>query len=368
MKHIKTLIAIVLVISTLFAFAGCTDKPRGNNTEALASNQPAGSDGQDNPNQTLPNDTTPVTVETDAFTFQELIDQTTVHVLNKSTVPYNEGYISAVHGIDYENYDVATVLTVGIEFPNGNISNEIFGIKVVGETTIDPNGEPAVYSIHGGFSNEERTYEILVFSIGGDVDPSKAEVQLKTCDETVFTKKFVNNGAAEGFEEVQPKFKSDYNLAQFGVESKIVKLKGRYYACWNKRQSDYERGTIDGKEYEAIYEAITVIPLEGGFGQDIIYEDCQVNMPTDITKTHGEFTMDNLEGVTDGIMDEAEVSTKFVLKVVRVIDEEKVNGEYTDDVKNSLFHDKRQFLKYSTVSIADGDGGTVTFMYGNKFY
>ena len=365
---IKRLFAIILALTVIFTLVGCSDKPgsSGESTEKQApseSNAPGQTDAQ------TEQPTVSGTVETSAMTFQEVVDQTVVHVLNKTTVPYNEGYISAVHGIDYEDYDVATVLTVGIERPaNVNFENEVSDTRVVGETTLDPNGKPAVYSIHGGFYNEDKTYEIIVYSIGGDVDPSKAEMQFTTYDGSVFTKKFVNDGAAEGFEEVQPKFKSDYNMAQFGTESRIVKLKGRYYACWNKRKSDYEYGTLDGKEYEAIYEAITVIPLEGGFGQAIILEDCQVNMPTDIANTHGEFSMDNLEGITDGIMDEGEVSTKFVLKVVRVITEEKVDGEYSSEVKNSLYRDRREFLKQSSVTIADGDGGTVTFTYGSKFY
>lgn len=364
---IKRLFSIILAVTIIFTLAGCSGKTdnTGGSTEKPASSE------NDSPDQPTPSEQPTVsdTIETGALTFQEVVDQTVVHVLSRTTVPYNEGYISAVHGIDYEDYAVATVLTVGIEHPkNVNFDNEVWETKVVGETTLDPTGEPAVYSIHGGFYNEDKTYEILVYSIGGDVDPSKAEMQFQTYDGNVFTKKFVNDGVAEGFEDVQPKFKSDYYMAQFGTESKIVKLKGRYYACWNKRQSDYERGTLDGKEYEAIYEAITVIPLEGGFGQDIILEDCLVDMPLGIAKTNGEFSMDNLEGITDGIMEEGEVSTKFVLKVVRVIDEEKINGEYPDDVQSSLYNDKREFLKHSSVTIADGDGGTVTFTYGSKFY
>lgn len=363
--HIKSMIAMLLAITIFFTLIGCTGKPGADSSETKPT---ASGSEQDQPATTETPSTTSPTVETESFTFQEMIDGTTVHVLSKATVPYNEAYISAVHGIDYEDYDVATVLVVGIELPRGDLANEIYETKVAGETTLDPSGEPAVYSVHGGFMNEDKTYIINVYSIGGDVDPSKAEFTLKTYDGDVYTKKFENNGEPEGFDAIVPKFNSDYMKNYYGVDSKIVKLKGRYYACWNKRDSDYERGTIDGQDYQAIYEAITLIPLEGGFSQTIYLSDCQVEMPTDVAKTRGEFSMDNVVGVTDGTLDEPEVTTKLVLKVIRMIDEEKVDGKYTSDDENKFYTDLRQFRKYSSVSIPDGEGGTVTFTYGTKFY
>lgn len=363
--HIKGMIAMLLAITIIFTFVGCTGTPgaEGSDTKSAAS----GSE-QNQPATTETPSTTSPTVETESFTFQELIDGTTAHVLSKTTVPYSEGYISAITGIDYEDYNVATVLVIGVEYPKCDILNEIYETKVIGETTVDPNGEPAVYDVHGGFLNNDKTYAITIFSIGGDVDPSKAELAFKTYDGETFTKKFENNGEPEGFENVVQRFRSDYVENNFGVESKIVKLMGRYYACWNKRDSDYERGTIDDQDYQAIYEAITLLPLEGGFSQTINLADCHVEMPVDVAKTRGEFSMDNVEGLTDGVLDEPEVTTKLVLKVIRMIDEEKVNGKYTSDDQGLFYTDLREFRKYSTVSIPDGDGGTVTFTYGSRFY
>ena len=84
----------------------------------------------------------------DQPSLEERFSQVRVEVLARTVVPSEDGAINGYLAYG-EGYDKATILTLGLTFPDWEASYECGGVSIVGETATDAKGDPVPQTSYG---------------------------------------------------------------------------------------------------------------------------------------------------------------------------------------------------------------------------
>lgn len=281
-----------------------------------------------------------------------------VELLAKEVIDYKDAYING-YFVYSEDYSKATILTIGISFPKNAYRNHYKDITISGETATGKDGKPTVQTNYDtAWIDDSNGYSLMVIRMGGEVDPSKVDIQLtgKT-DGVVVNTKFENNGEVSGFANSVTAFTDEDNV--FGCNSSIVKLKGRHYLIVRRfNSSSGWGGSSNGHDTATETKSYVLIPLEGGFDRTLTKNDVKLVISETVANTTANVLV-NESGVVDASSLDAQ--TTIEVEVVRtVIEPENSDGTYSDEVYDKIDEDQSKMFENITLEIDDGDGNKVT--------
>lgn len=350
----KILSIVLLILLLAVTFAGCQgSEPR----EADASTE---SQAQSIPNasETVPTNVpvtqvegTPEMEPTTRPSLEERFSEVEVEVLAKAVVPYEE---SAINGyLAYsEDYETATILTLGLRFPDWDSAYNCGTITVIGETATEADGKPVPQTSTGsnwGNTQLEKPYYIVVQRVAGEVDPSKATVRIKESwgGGASAEVPILHDGKPVGFAAAKDVFPDS-----------VKTLQGRAYFIVRRYWSSYSASG------DSLTDTVSfvLVPLEGGLGKTLNPDEMKLYIPDSITATSGELLV-NVNGAIDGST--VNRQSTIELAITRELYEERgEDGYYPDEVFKQATADMNSFADASYVEIDDGSGGTVTLCFG----
>lgn len=350
----KTILTTVLILLLLALLVGCQrDSRRETNAETyipVESYEDSQEDLQPVPQQTRPAETA-VPEPIDQPSLEERFSQVRVEVLARTVVPYEDGAINGYLAYG-EGYDKATILTLGLTFPDWDSSYECGGVSIVGETATDAKGDPVPQTSYGTSwmnSTLDQPYAIMIRRVAGEVDASKARVRLKQSMGSVSAEVPIqNHGDPVGFSHLADAF-----------PTQVKRLQGRTYMIVRRYWSSYSASG------DTLTDTVSfvLVPLEGGLGKTLDASGMRLFTPDDIRATSGELLVNINSAIDASTID---LQSTIELAITRELYEERgEDGYYPDEVFKEANKDMNDFADASYVEIDDGSGNTVTLRFGD---
>ena len=368
---IKKLVIAILALAIIFTIVGCSDKPDTGatnptdkpSTSTESGNAPAQTSDIPAPSGEEPGETQQPVVEK---TFKTVIGACKVDLLNIEYVPYDEAEINGYY-VFSEDYEDATILTVGIRFPAENDVLYMYGYSVYPDS--DTSDKAPVQTSYGtSWHNESYDYALIVIRVGGKVDPSKAVMLFKdNYSEDTVALSFENNGEPAGFDRAVEAFSGYSGWGKksmeeyYGVPSAIVKLEGRYYKIVRRYTS-----IISGIGNETL--SYVLVPLSGGLQQDESLAGKAIFHPaesvTDVKRT--------LKINENGKVDESTIDCQTTIELDHeyLVPDELITDdynpayyEYLDEHQEYIEGQMELDGEQSTVEFSDGDGNAVILKF-----
>ena len=298
--------------------------------------------------------------------FDTIIAPGKAEILNIEYLPYEHAMINGF-GVYSEDYEDATILTIGLEFESKKAKNYIGLLTVFPDDNTEIKAPTQTY--YGtGWNSKPGNYVVAVIRVGGKIDPAKAVLQVKEKygGTGVTTMKFENNGIAAGFEKAIAAFgerarSSDKTLEEtYGVPSSVVKLNGRYYMIV-RRYCSVTRSIGENISF-------ILIPLSGGLERDVeLAEKAVYKTDGSVTDVTGYLEINIHKGVDASTIDE---QTTIELNHTYVVPAEYDQNDY--DRYYDYIDQQREYINgqleadaaATTVEIPDGDGNTVVLKFG----
>lgn len=381
MKHAnitKSIIAALILVSMLFAiaaFSGCEKQPAKVDPEKETTQNAAsgsGNESQENPDATnvetqqpssSEQDTEPVVQEEN---FDTIIAPGKAEILNIEYLPYEHAMVNGF-GAYSEDYEEATILTIGIEFESKRAKDYIGLITVFPDDNTEEKAPTQTY--YGtGWNNKPGNYVMAVLRVGGKIDPSKAVLQVKEKygGSGITTMKFENNGEAIGFEKATAAFSkqarsSDKPLEEvYGVPSSIVKLNGRYYMI-HRRYCSVIRSIGNTESY-------VMVPLSGGLERDMdLASKATLHTDGSVTDVSGFLEINVNKGVDASTIEEQttiELNHEYIVPAEYDPNDYDRYYDYIDQQRDYINDQLEAYTAVTTVEIEDGDGNTVVLKFG----
>lgn len=271
-------------------------------------------------------------------------------VLSQAVVPLEDGAVN-----DYftpENgYEVATILTLGLSFPEKESAYRFGGLVLTGETATDDNGKPVPQSTYRSSwinTEREKPYAIVILRIAGRIDPSKVSVQIKDRWGEVSSEiRVENSGHPIGFADAEKAF-----------PDQVCRLQGREYIVVRRYLSNLSTSGT------ALTDTISyvLVPLEGGFEKTLDSDGMKLITPDNVPSTSGKLLV-NVHSAIDATTI-AQQSTIELAVTRDVRDDRDENGHLPDEAIKQADEDMRRFAAASYVVIENGNGGSVTLPFG----
>ena len=330
----------MLILVFMLTFIGC----QANTPAAPADQEQAITTVSGAPVQTAPSSTTEAPSLGDRFA------DVKVDVLAKHTAPYSESEING-YGAYSEDYETATILTLGLTFPDQDTAYNFGGATLVGESATGEDGQPVPQAC-SLWRNDEKLYCVVLLRAAGEIDAEKACVKIsekyKGTSQTASAVVSMQNGAEPiGFDGAKEAFPKE-----------IQKLQGRTYMVARRYWSNYSAGT----DYQTDTISYVLIPLEGGLEKTLDAGHMKLFTPSDIKGTSGVLLVNE-----NGVIDSSTLKSQntIELAVTRSLYEERGANGYSDEVYERAAQDTKDFVKASYVEIDDGDGNTVVLRFGD---
>ena len=363
-KRIFALLLCVLMVVSIFTACGKkdeTDVKEPTNSEVTDTKPVEQPEEEIPPADTEPVETEP-TVDPEEIARQEkeacenALKDVKVELLSREVVDYENGYINGFL-VYSEDYEKATILTIGIKFPDGVYYDYYKGITIAGETATGKDENPVVQTTYDtGWIDNGKNYALMIVRLGGEVDPAKADIQIKGENDVVVNTKFENDGAAVGFDNAKTAFADKED--DFGCGSSIVKLKGRHYIIIRRFNSSTGWGGGEDYDCSTATKSYVLIPLDGGFTKTLTKDDVKLTVTEPVANTEAQLLV-NESGRVDA--SSLECQTTIEVEVIRtVVEPEDEEGSYSDEVYDKIDDDQDQMFKNVILEIDDGDGNIVT--------
>ena len=335
-------VTIMLFFMLLLTLVGCRT-----NTPAIKAEERKESTYKENTTISEPEQTAPEP-STELPSLEDRFAEVKVDVLAKYTVPYSESEING-YGTYSEDYESATILTLGLTFPDKDAAYNFGSAALVGETDKDGQSVPQAYTI---WRNEEELYCVVLLRAAGEIDAESASVKItekyKGSSQTASAVVSMENSAnPTGFERAKEAF-----------PERILKLQGRTYMVIRRYWSNYS----SGKDYQTDTISYVLIPLEGGFEKTLNASAMRLCTPNDIEGTSGELLVNESGAIDKSTL---ESQNTIELAVTRLLYEERGPNGYSDEVYERAEQDARDFVNASYVEIDDGEGDTVILRFGD---
>lgn len=287
---------------------------------------------------------------------EKVLKDVKVELLSITSEKYEDAKING-YLVSSNDYETATLLTIGVKLPKDAYYNHYSGITICGETATGKDGKPSVQtSYNTSWISEDRDYALMVLRVGGDIDPTKATVTIKgkTSGVTVDTK-FENNGIPVGFDSAKEAFIDEDDA--FGCGSSVVKLKGRHYLIIRRYASSSGWGGNDTTDYSTATQSFVLVPLDKGFKPTLTKNDVKMVVNGSVANTKGTL-MVNESGRIDAssLDDQTTLEVEFVRTVV---EQRNSEDEYEDEVYDKINDDIKELAQMTTLEIDDGDGNKV---------
>lgn len=352
----KIVLSITLLILLLaVTFAGCRGselKETDASTEGQAQSIPNGSETVSTDAPDTEAEGTPATEPSNQPSLEDRFSEVEVEVLAMAVVPYDE---SAINGyLAYsEDYETATVLTLGLRFPDWDSAYNCGTITVIGETATATDGKPVPQTSIGsswGNTQLEKPYYIVVQRVAGDVDPSKATVRIKES---------WGGGASAEVRILHDGEPVGFATAKVIFPDSVKTLQGRTYFIVRRYWSSYSASG------DSLTDTVSfvLVPLEGGLAKTLDPDSMKLYTPDDIKATSGELLV-NVNRAIDGST--VDRQSTIELAITRELYEERgEDGYYPDEVFKQATKDANDFAEASYVEIDDGSGNTVTLRFGD---
>lgn len=355
----KNILLILISVLLVFSLVACGGK---NNTEVNDTDNVISSENseeQENVNNDEPEKEEVNKEEQEKKAKEEckkVLEEIKVELLAVTSEKYEDAKING-YLVSSNDYETATLLTIGVKLPQNAYYNHYSGISISGETATGKDGKPAVQtSYNTSWISEDRDYALMVLRVGGDVDPTKVTVTIKgKVDGVTVNTKFENDGTPVGFENAKTVFADEDDT--FGCGSSVVKLKGRYYLIIRRYASSSGWGGNDTTDYSTSTQSYVLIPLSGGFKPTLTKNDVKMVVNGSVANTKGVL-MVNESGRIDAssLDDQTTLEVEFVRTVV---EQRNSDDEFDDEVYDKIEDDIVALAKMTTLEIDDGDGNTV---------
>lgn len=353
----KKFLFITALVVSMLVLGGCGKKPSDSHKETISADESVfqtESTSQTEPTQesTAEEEDPAVILANRKKECEEALNSIRVSVASATVVDYEDGCING-YMCHSEDYEKATILTLCIEFDRNTYSSFFDRLTVCGETATGPDGECAVQTSYTTvWTNNAMNCMLMVVRVGGEVDPSKAEVLIKgKVEDTCVTKKFENNGEEIGFDTLSAAFASE----EFGCGSSIVKLMGRHYIivqCYNS--IDGWRSS-HGEHYSYKIRSFILNQIEDGFKRTLTSDDVKIIDSDEVPNTTIEVKANEGEG-----LDASSMQSAILVKVERhVVEPQDETGDYSDEVFDQVDADIQTVLESAVIGIDDGDGNLV---------
>lgn len=353
---VKQILCIVLTAIFILSFAGCNEK---DNQENIQNNSASTANNSTNDEViSKPNDTKDDEVLKEEC--KKALEGIKVELLAITFEKYDDAEING--NLAYsEDYETATLLTMGVKFPQNVYSEFYKNITICGETATGKDGKPAVQTkYNASWISENKEYSLMVMRIGGKVDPAKVTVRLNGniygADKITVDTKFENNGSAIGFDTAKSFFVNEDNA--FGCDSNIVKLKNRHYIITRRYTSSDGWTTSNDVSKSTQTRSYVLIPLEKGLKRTLTKKDVNMEINGKIPNTEATLMVNE-----NGIVDASTLDCQTTIEVEfarTVIEQKDSEGNYTDEVYDKIDEDIENLAKMTTVKIDDGDGKQIT--------
>ena len=138
----KMLSIMMLMMMLLTVFSGCREsKPSESEASGTPQTEISTEETPPDTHGAQPAVERPTEPEVTEPSLSEKFSQVKVEVLAKAVVPYEDSSING-YGAYSEDYETATILTLGLTFPDRYSAFEFGVISVIGETAEDEDGKP----------------------------------------------------------------------------------------------------------------------------------------------------------------------------------------------------------------------------------
>lgn len=348
----KMLSIMMLMMMLLTVFSGCREsKPSESEASGTLQTEICTEETPPDTHEAQPTVERPTEPEVTEPSLSEKFSQVKVEVLAKAVVPYEDSAING-YGAYSEDYETATILTLGLTFPDRYSAFEFGVISVIGETAEDEDGKPVPQTTFGaGWENStlEKPYVLVVHRVAGEIDTAKVRLRLKESwgGSASAEVTLVNGGEPAGFSSAEAAF-----------PDQIKVLQGRTYKIVRRYWSSYSAGG-DSMTDTVSY---VLVPLEGGLGKSLDPDGMRLCTPNDIRGTVGELLVNVNSAIDASTVNE---QSTVELAITRQMYESRgEDGHYSDDVLDQVTADINAFARASYVEIEDGSGGTVTLPFG----
>ena len=360
----KKIILILMSVLLIFSLVACShpkddDKNNMNQTSDITSE----TDQIDNTDETE-NKTDETTNEISAEDrlkqkqeeCENALKEIKVDLLSITHEKYEDAEING-YLVYSEDYETATLLTIGVHMTKNTYYDYYDGTRVTGETATGKDGDLAVQTSYStSWISDDREYAIMVLRVGGDVDPSKVTVLLKgKVDGVSVETKFENDGEPIGFEDAKTHFMDDKNT--FGCGSDIVKLVGRHYLIIRRYASSTGWGGNSTRDYRTYTQSFVLIPLEQGFSKTLTKDDVKMIMSGSVENTTGNLLVNESGRIDASSM---EKQTTLEVEFIReVVEPRNSDNLYDDEVYDKIDQDIKELMEMTYLEIDDGDGNTI---------
>jgi hypothetical protein len=285
---------------------------------------------------------------------REALSQVKISVLSSSVVPYNTAFING-YGAYSDKYAEATVVTLGLEFPENVYYKYYDGLEVAESTIMDGKEiRPETFS-SAMWRSDDSCYILAIFRVGGVVQPETLRFVLEGfVDDVEVEKGLENNGKPIGFDTAKKAFaRKD---TRFGTDNDIIKLEGRHYmriaSSWTGSGS-HSTDTVSWSSIDWVY---ALVPLEGGFQQTL--QQSQVTLVMENTPAH----TDCVWSVAPSHDVSFSGNTGICLTIRRVRLECETEEEEEAQGKQ-VSKDMKLMIQGIHMEIDDGDGNTVILKF-----
>lgn len=352
----KKFLIILTLLAMITSLVACNDNTIDNSTptdttDVADTTAPADTSADATAGETT---TTRPTLEQRQQECREALSQVKISVLSSSVVPYNTAFING-YGAYSEKYTEATVVTLGLEFPENVYYKYYDGLEVAESTIIDGKEiRPETFS-SAMWRSDDSCYILAIFRVGGVVQPETLRFVLEGfVDDVEVEKGLENNGKPIGFDTAKKAFaRKD---TKFGTDNDIIKLEGRHYmriaSSWTSSGS-HSTDTVSWSSIDWVY---ALVPLEGGFQQTL--QQSQVTLVTKNTPAYTDCVW--------SVMPSEDVSfsgnTGICLTIRRVRLECETEEEEEAQSKQER-QDMNLMIQGIHMEIDDGDGNTVILKF-----
>lgn len=283
---------------------------------------------------------------------EERFSEVEVELLAEAVVPYDESAINGYFAYS-EDYDTATILTLGLRFPDWDSAYNCGTITVIGETATEADDKPVPQTSTGASwrsTQTDKPYYIIVQRVAGEVDPSKAAVRIKESwgGGASAEVPILNNGESIGFADAKVIFPES-----------VKTLQGRTYFIVRRYWSSYSASG------DSLTDTVSfvLVPLEGGLGKTLDPDSMKLYTPDDIRAISGALLV-NVNGAIDGST--VNKQSTIELAITRELYEERdEDGHYPDEVLKQVNEEMNSFADRSYVEIDDGSGNMEILHFGD---
>ena len=356
MFKFKNIVSFFLILCLCLSFMTACGNNEGQN-ESTDNNPTSSNTSTETPDTTTPEDNKEPTKQE---LCEEALANIKAYVLNVDVVDYDDAYING-YGAYSTDYEKATVITIGLTFPEGAYNQYWERMSILGETATDSNGKTVPQTLSSaGWISDDRTYAVLLCRVAGEVDVSKVDVLLKSkVDEISRETKFENNGEEVGFEAAKEKFTKSNDT--FGTGNYIIELKGRHYFIIRRYCSSTSSVSNSEGRFSTRTESFVLMPLEGGLTPSLTKEDVNLVSEKEVENTFAKLMVNE-----NGQIDKSTLKCQTTIEVEvwrEYVEETLEDGTYSKEVYEAVSRDEKELLEACSVEIDDGNGNTIKLYF-----